>query len=49
MKTSPHPTLNYSKGVIQASALDDLDEEITHELKTQGVLNIKRIIIKREV
>lgn len=49
MKTSPHPTLNYSKGVIQTSALDDLDEEITHELKTQGVLNIKRIIIKREV
>lgn len=49
IKTSPHPTLNYSKGIIRTRELDDVDEEeITNELKTQGVTNVKRIIIKRE-
>lgn len=49
IKASPHPTLNYSKGIIRTRELDDVDEEeITDELKTQGVTNVKRIIIKRE-
>ena len=41
IKASPHCTLNSSKGVILSRDLDDCDEdEITQELKSQGVLNI---------
>ena len=48
MKASPHRSLNSSKGVIRTRELGDLEEEeITEELRPQGVLNVRRIIIKR--
>ena len=49
IKASPHRTLNSSKGVIRTRDLDDVDEEeIAHELKPQGVLNVRRIVIKKD-
>lgn len=38
IKTFPHPTLNYSKGVICTRELDDVAEE---GIKTQGEMNVK--------
>jgi len=49
IKASPHRTLNSSKGVIRTRDLSDVDEdEICRELRPQGVLNVKRITIKRD-
>ena len=49
IKASPHRTVNSSKGVIQTRDLDDVNEdEIVHELKSQGVLNIRRFVIKKD-
>ena len=49
MKASPHRSLNSSKGVIHIRDLGDLDEEeIASELRDQGVLSVRRIIIKKD-
>lgn len=44
----PHQTLNTCKGVIRSPDLADVpDDEMVEELNTQGVLAVKRLIIKR--
>ncbi|GBN62979.1 hypothetical protein AVEN_125268-1 [Araneus ventricosus] len=44
----PHETLNTSKGVIPCGRLLNLsNDEITHELRGQGVKNVRRIDIRR--
>ena len=44
MKASPHRSLNSSKGVIHTRDLGDMDEEeISYELRDQGVLSVRRI------
>lgn len=49
MKAFPHSTLNNSKGVIRTRELQDMDEsEIALELKPIGVIDVKRIIIKKD-
>ena len=41
--------LNSSRGVIRCSALSDLSEvEIRDELKTQGVVEVHRVTVKKE-
>ncbi|KAG7189882.1 hypothetical protein KM043_018857, partial [Ampulex compressa] len=45
----PHATLNHSKGVITCSDLLNCSEdEILQGLKPQGIINVKRILSKRE-
>lgn len=45
---SPHKTLNTCKGVIRYPDLADVsDEEMVDELRSQGVLDVKRLVIKR--
>ena len=44
-----HKTLNSSKGVIRCHALSDLSEvEIRDEPKTQGVVEVHRVTVKKE-
>ena len=44
-----HTTLNSSRGVIRCRELSDLSEvEIRDELKTQGVVEIHRVTVKKE-
>ena len=46
---SPHTSLNYSKGILRCRELADCSEdEILTELKSQGVVNIKRFSSKRD-
>ncbi|GBO33371.1 hypothetical protein AVEN_105347-1 [Araneus ventricosus] len=48
VKTSPHHTLNYSKGVISESEFQrDLEEDLLDCLKDQNTIAVKRITIKR--
>jgi hypothetical protein len=50
ISSTPHRTLNTSRGIIRyrGEDLDDLsDEEICEELATQGVIQIKQFISKR--
>ncbi|GBL98525.1 hypothetical protein AVEN_89770-1 [Araneus ventricosus] len=45
----PHATLNSSKGVISCSELlNESEEKITEELKSQGVIHVRRITIWRD-
>ncbi|GBN70852.1 hypothetical protein AVEN_259022-1 [Araneus ventricosus] len=45
----PHPTLNSSKGVISCGELlNESEEKITEELKSQGVIHVRRITIRRD-
>ena len=44
INTYPHPTLNFSKGVIKSSSCSL--EEIRLRLKPQGVTNLRRISIR---
>lgn len=49
IKAYPHKTLNTSKGVIRSPELSLCSiDEIKEELKDQGVIDIKRISIRRE-
>ena len=49
IKTSPHPTLNFSKGVIKSPDLASCSlEEIRLHLKLQGVTDVRRISICKE-
>ncbi|KAG7196422.1 hypothetical protein KM043_018878, partial [Ampulex compressa] len=49
IKVSPHPTLNTSRGVITCQDLLNCSvEEITENLKAQGVINVKRIKSRKE-
>ena len=49
IKASPHRSLNSSKGVIRARELRYTDEdEIKQELRPQGVVNVRRMEIKKE-
>ena len=46
---SVHKTLNSSCGVIRCRELSDLSEiEIRDELKTQGVVEVHRVSVKKE-
>ncbi|GBL78456.1 hypothetical protein AVEN_199201-1 [Araneus ventricosus] len=48
VKSSPHHTLNHSKGVISESEFQrDLEEDLLDCLKNQNVIAVKRITIKR--
>ena len=48
MKVSIHKTLNSSKGVIRCRELLDLSEsEIRDELRTQGVVEVHRVTVKK--
>ncbi|GBO37544.1 hypothetical protein AVEN_181773-1 [Araneus ventricosus] len=48
VKSSPHHTLNHSKGVISESEFQrDLEEDLLDCLKKQNVIAVKRITIKR--
>ena len=48
--TSPHPSLNYLKGIITCSDFSNCtEEEILENLKTQGVISVRRMISKRKV
>ncbi|GBL87012.1 hypothetical protein AVEN_67281-1 [Araneus ventricosus] len=45
----PHATLNSSKGVISCGELlNESEEKITAELKSQGVIHVRRITIRRD-
>ncbi|GBM69374.1 hypothetical protein AVEN_54171-1 [Araneus ventricosus] len=45
----PHATLNSSKGVISCDELlNESEEKITEELKSQGVIHVRRITIRRD-
>ncbi|GBL73034.1 putative RNA-directed DNA polymerase from transposon X-element [Araneus ventricosus] len=45
----PHATLNSSKGVISCGELlNKSEEKITEELKSQGVVHVRRITIRRD-
>ncbi|GBN19635.1 hypothetical protein AVEN_6789-1 [Araneus ventricosus] len=45
----PHGTLNSSKGVISCGELlNESEEKITEELKSQGVIHVRRITIRRD-
>ena len=49
VKVTPHQTLNSSKGIIRDSAMKGVStDEIKEYLKSQGVLNVRRISIKKE-
>ena len=49
IKTYPHPTLNFSKGVIKSPDLASCSlEEIRLHLKPQGVTNVRRISTRKE-
>ena len=44
-----HKTLNSSRGVIRCRELSDLSEvEIRDELKTQDVVEVHRVTVKKE-
>jgi hypothetical protein len=46
---SPHKTLNSSKGVVYCPELVDLTEqEIANEMKTQNVIEVRRINLRRD-
>ena len=50
IKTYPHPTLNFSKGVIKSPDLATCSlEEIRLHLKPQGVTDVRRISIRKEI
>ncbi|GBN15221.1 hypothetical protein AVEN_23029-1 [Araneus ventricosus] len=45
----PHATLNSSKGVVSCGELlNESEEKITEELKSQGVIHVRRITIRRD-
>ncbi|GBN77787.1 hypothetical protein AVEN_59580-1 [Araneus ventricosus] len=45
----PHATLNSSKGVISCGELlNESEEKITEELKSQGVIHVRCITIRRD-
>ncbi|GBN02546.1 hypothetical protein AVEN_89514-1 [Araneus ventricosus] len=45
----PHATLNSSKGVISCGELlNESEEKITEELKSQGVIHVRRITIRTD-
>ncbi|GBM36894.1 hypothetical protein AVEN_154716-1, partial [Araneus ventricosus] len=45
----PHATLNSSKGVISCGELlKESEDKITEELKSQGVIHVRRITIRRD-
>ncbi|GBL94606.1 hypothetical protein AVEN_235680-1 [Araneus ventricosus] len=45
----PHATLNSSKGVISCGELlNESEEKITEELKSQGVIHVRRITIRKD-
>ena len=49
LKTYPHPTLNFSKGVIKSPDLASCSlEEIRLHLKPQGLTDVRRISIRKE-
>ena len=49
IKTYPHPTLNFSKGVIESSDLTSSSlEEIRLHLKPQSITDVRRISICKE-
>ena len=49
MHVSVHKTLNSSCGVIRCRELSDMSEiEIRDELKTQGVVEVHRVTVKKE-
>ncbi|XP_055924574.1 uncharacterized protein LOC129956667 [Argiope bruennichi] len=49
IQVSPHPTLNSSKGVISCGELLNVSvEDITKDLKNQGVTHVRRISIRRD-
>ena len=49
IKTYPHPTLNFSKGVIKNPVLVSCSlKEIRLHLKPQGVTDVRRISIRKE-
>lgn len=49
MKAFCHPSLKNSKGVICTRELQDMDEaDITSELNHMGVIDVKRISIKKD-
>ncbi|XP_055932812.1 uncharacterized protein LOC129962837 [Argiope bruennichi] len=49
VSVTPHQSLNTSKGVITCGEIFNLPVElITEEMKPQGVINVKRITIKRD-
>ncbi|GBO41248.1 hypothetical protein AVEN_273971-1 [Araneus ventricosus] len=49
VSVKPHATLNSSKGVISCGELlNEPEEKITEELKSQGVMHVRRITIRRE-
>ena len=49
IKTFPHPTLNFLKGVIKSPDLVSCSlEEIRLHLKPQGITDVRRISIRKE-
>ena len=49
IKTYPHPTLNFSKGVVKSPDLASCSlEEMRLHLKPQGVTDVRRISIRKE-
>ena len=49
LKSSPHPTLNSCKGVIKCPSLRGMgDGDILAELKSSGVSDVKRLVIKKD-
>ncbi|GBL98414.1 hypothetical protein AVEN_187746-1 [Araneus ventricosus] len=49
VSVKPHATLNSSKGVISCGELlNETEEKITEELKSQGVIHVRRITIRRD-
>ncbi|GBL79781.1 hypothetical protein AVEN_21092-1 [Araneus ventricosus] len=48
VNVKPHATLNSSKGVISCGELlNESEDKITEELKSQGVIHVRRITIRR--
>ncbi|GBN29222.1 hypothetical protein AVEN_151159-1, partial [Araneus ventricosus] len=48
VNVNPHVSMNSSKGVISCGELlNDTTEEITKELKSQGVTHVRRISVRR--
>ena len=49
IKTYPHPTLNFSKGVIKFPHFTSYSlEEIRLHLKPQGITDVRRISVRKE-
>ncbi|GBN17569.1 hypothetical protein AVEN_224529-1, partial [Araneus ventricosus] len=49
VSVKPYATLNSSKGVISCGELlNESEEKITEELKSQGVIHVRRITIRRD-